>query len=182
MDTYYLGMILLVALFSVAPTLRRLAHRKMIGGLRVEGATVPPRLWRASLLQYRRARWDAEVRFMPPGELFAGGHHGLLRFSGRLRRATPSVELGPGPGSGATRFEQIYSVGGDAAFAAQLFVPELRDVLVRLEGLGVRLTSVRDGTVDAAGPQGKDLRQVLGTCELMMDLMASAVSGLPEKV
>lgn len=196
MITYWLGIALLVTLFSVGPALRRYALLRTLRELKVEGATVVPRFWRPGLIQYRRSKWDADGRFVPPGEVSHGGQQGHLLLTGRLKRSTPTVEVHPrahdhgsppaaGEGStGDPRFDRAYTLSGDAAFAALLFGPEVRDLVLRLQGLGGRLSAVRDGAVEITGPIGPgpaEIRQVLGTCELLLDLLASAVSGLPEK-
>lgn len=190
MDPYWLGLIMLVVLCFVPPTLKRIAQMKLVRDLRIEGAALLPRFWRGSLIRYQRSKWDADVRFTPPGEVTGGGQHGRFHWSGRLRRATPSIEVhphshGPAPtgvlSTGDARFDQAVVLTGDAGFAALLFGPEVRDVVLRLQGLSARLSSVRDGTVAVDGPLAGDVRQLLATCELLMDLMATAVSALPGK-
>lgn len=194
MNTYWLGIALLVTLFSVGPAVRRFVLMRTVRDLAIPGAVVLPRFWRASLVQYRRSKWDADVSFAAPGELTGGGQHGHLQMVAQLRRPTPSVEVHlrghgsaePGaPTTGDPRFDQAFALRGDPAFAALLFGPEVRDLVLRVHGLGGRLAAVRDGRVDLSGPLSggaTGIRQFLGTCELLLDLMAAAVSTLPEKV
>jgi hypothetical protein len=196
MNTYWLSVGLLATLFSVPPILRRLALIRTLRELKVEGATVTPRFWRPGRILYRRAKWDADVLCRPPGEISGGGPRGHLDLVGRLRRSTPGIDVhlrghshgAPAAEGGATgdpRFDQVFSFSGDAVFASLLFSPEVRDLVLRLHGMEGRLGSVRDGVVTMTGPLGRgpvEIRQFLGTCELLLDHLAQAVSTLPEKV
>jgi hypothetical protein len=197
MDTYWLAIALLVVLFSAAPVYRRYLLRRTLRNLKIEGAVVVLRFWRPGLIRYHRSQWDAEVLLVPPGEASRGGDQGHLRLRGELRRSTPTVEVSPrahshepppapdGMATGDPKFDQVFRLSGDAGLSALVFNPEVRDLVLRLHALGGRVAYLRDGEVGVQGPLGSgpvELRQFLATCELLLDLIAKAVSALPGKV
>lgn len=153
----------------VKPVARKLAHRRLVRALGMEGVEVVPRWVRFDALRVAGQGWTAGVEFKPAFE--KGGH---VHFKADLRRPTPDVEFRPGEGGAAA-----WAAAGDEAFAARLLTDEVRMRLLRLGALGGRLWYVRGGAMEIVGPLTSDadeLRRFLGLCREVADLAAAALS------
>jgi hypothetical protein len=163
---------LLLGCIFAGPFLLRRSHEAMLRGLGMEGVAVVPRAWRMSGLRFDRPRWQADVRFEPAR--LGGGRPGHLRFRATF---TPS----PGPASGRTSeplvvtgdpdFDRKITVEGDPAFARKLLVPEMRERLIRLDGMGGRVLAIGEGFVEIDGPlpgRPPELRAFLELCDAIV--------------
>jgi len=95
MDPAWVGIVALPALFFAGPLFRRIAHRRALRRLTLEGCAVVSNGLGLSGLRISRAGWDAEVRFddAPPW----GGRRSHVRFSAVLKRPARTENLqGPG--------------------------------------------------------------------------------------
>ena len=169
MDTWYLGLFLILALVLVKPAIRRMAHARDLRALDFAGARVKRSLLGFSGLRVERAAWAADVVFKPIFE--KGGH---THFKADLKRATPDVEFRADQGGALALTPR-----GDEAFAEKLLTPALRDRLLRLGALGGRLWYVRGGTLEIVGPlasRDEELRPFLTLCAEVADLAVDALS------
>ena len=164
METYWIGLFLILALVLVKPLIRRMSHNRELRGLSFEGARVRRAFLGFDGLRIEREGWAADVEFKPRFE--KGGH---THFRADLRRPTPDVEFRTDQGGALALTPK-----GDEAFAERLLTPELRDRLLRLGALGGRLWYVRGGIVEIVGPllsRETELRPFLERCVEVTDTL-----------
>lgn len=171
MVTYVIGIVFLIACVFGVPLFRKLAHEQTLKGLGLEGVTVLPRFWTLSGLRIERPRWTGEVAFAPPGP--SGGRPGHLRLRASFQRSASPPPV-PAPAArvetGDAEFDQKIRVEGDPAFARKLLSPEMRDLLLELDGLGGRVLEIGETTVEIDGPlmNGEALRRFLELCDAIV--------------
>ena len=169
MDTWYLGLFLILALVLVKPAIRRMSHARELRAFSFAGATLRRSLLGFHGLLIERAAWAADVVFKPIFE--KGGH---THFKADLKRATPDVEFRADQGGALALTPK-----GDEAFAEKLLTPALRDRLLRLGAIGGRLWYVRGGILEIVGPlasRDAELRPFLTLCAETADLAVEALS------
>lgn len=104
MDPAWVGIVALPALFFAGPLVRRIAHRRALRRLSIEGCAVVPNGLGLGGLRISRPGWDAEVRFAdaPPW----GGRRSHVRFNAVLKRPARTAALqGPGAALEAMGFQ-----------------------------------------------------------------------------
>lgn len=169
LDTWWLGLFLILALVFVKPAIRKLAHDRSLRGVRFDGAALRKRLIGYHGLRIERPAWTADVAFEPGFE--KGGH---TRFTADLKRPTPDVEFRADQGGALA-----LAAKGDEAFAEKLLTPGMRDRLLRLGALGGRLWYLRGGAMEIAGPllsSDAELKPFLTLCAEIADLAVEALS------
>ena len=169
---------LLLGCILGVPLLRKKSHEAMLKALQMDGVIVVPRPWMLSGLRVERSRWQADVVFQEAR--MGGGRPGHLRY-----RATFTPPLPPPGGrtsepvvsTGDPQFDQKISVEGDPAFARKLLVPEMRERMIRLDGMGGRVLAIGEGFVEIDGPllaRTPELRRFLELCDAIVDATVAA--------
>jgi hypothetical protein len=167
-DTWWIGLFLILALVLVKPLIRRMSHNRELRALGFPGANVTRSFLGFHGLRVERAGWAADVEFRPRFE--KGGH---THFRADLRRPTPDVEFRTDQGGALALTPQ-----GDEAFAERLLTAETRDRLLRLGALGGRLWYVRGGILEIVGPllsRAEELGPYLERCAEVADGVAASL-------
>ena len=169
--------LLLGCVFGV-PLLLRRGHEVMLRQLAMDGATVVPNPWTLSGLRIERPRWKADVFFQPAR--LGGGRPGHLRFRATFTPAPPPTsgrKSEPAVPTGDPEFDARITVEGDPAFARKLLVPEMRERLIRLDGLRGRVGAIGEGFVEIDGPllgRPPELKAFLELCGAIVDATVAA--------
>jgi len=164
---------LLLGCIFGGPILLRRNHEAMLKALGIEGVTVVPRAWSMSALKVDRPRWRADVVFEPAR--IGGGRRGHLRFHATFTPPPPPATgrtSEPSVPTGDPEFDRKITVEGDPAFARKLLVPEMRERLIRLDGMGGRVQAIGEGFVEISGPllgRPPELKAFLELCDAIVD-------------
>lgn len=164
---------LLLGCVFAGPMILRRGHEAMLRQLGMNGVTVVPVPWTLSGLRIDRPRWKADVVFQPAR--LGGGRPGHLRFRAVFTPAPP-----PAPGrssesgipTGDPEFDRKITVEGDPVLARKLLVPEMRERLIRLDGMGGRVGAIGEGFVEIEGPllgRPPELKAFLELCDAIVD-------------
>jgi hypothetical protein len=173
-----LAAVFLLGCIFAGPLLLRRGHEAMLKSLAMEGVTVVPGSWTLSGLRFDRPRWNAEVLFQPAR--LGGGRPGHLRFRATFAPAPPPPagrRSEPAVPTGDPEFDQKIAVEGDPVFARKLLVPEMRERLIRLDGMGGRVAAIGEGFVEIDGPllgRPPELKAFLELCDAIVDATVAA--------
>lgn len=169
----FLAAALLLGCIFGAPLLLRRSHEAMLKALARDGVSVVRRPWTMSGLRIDRPRWHADVDFQPAR--VGGGRPGHLRFRATFTPPPPPAAgrtSEPALPTGDAEFDRKITVEGDPAFARKLLVPEMRERLVRLDGMGGRVLAIGEGFVEIDGPllgRPPELKAFLELCDAIVD-------------
>ena len=155
------------------PVLLRRSHEAMLRSLGMDGVTVVSYPWSMSGLRFDRPRWHADVLFQPAR--LGGGRPGHLRFRATFTPAPPPAagrQSEPAVSTGDPEFDRKITVEGDPAFARKLLLPEMRERLIRLDGMGGRVRAIGEDFVEIDGPllgRPPELKEFLELCDAIVD-------------
>ncbi len=193
MLTYWIGLALIVGLFSAGPLIRKRSHAKLLADLKVDGVRVTPRLWGLNGLRCERSHWQGNVRFKLP-DFAGGGRQGHLVLTANVGASAPSLlmfergridEASLGDRicrTGDAEFDGSFVVAGDRPFAERLLDAEMRRSLRELSAVGGRLWSVDGGIAEITGPLPRSvdpLRKFMELSTGILDRIAAAAKEIP---
>jgi len=164
---------LLLGCIFAGPLILRRGHEAMLRQLGMNGVTVVPSSWTLSGLRIERPRWKADVVFQPAR--LGGGRPGHLRFRAAFTPAAlPAAgrKSEPAVPTGDPEFDSKITVEGDPAFARKLLLPEMRERLIRLDGMGGRVRAIGEDFVEIDGPllgRPPELKEFLELCDAIVD-------------